>query len=264
MGSMGSIVDTAAGRALFAVAMAGTGVLSLVYGDFALQWQPLPAGFPARTLLAQGSGLLIVASAIGVFFKRTAVVSASVLCLYQLVWAVLRIAEVPPDWFSIGRWLGFCEAFAILIAAGTLLRSVADPAARARSALHPIDWLAPAQRLFGLCCIGFGLSHFAYAEFTAAMIPQWLPGRLWLAFFTGAGHIAAGLGLLAGIVPRVAATLEAIMMSSFVVLVHVPSLFAAPPVDWAPTSRMQWTALCMSGALAGSAWLVAGSIPDRR
>lgn len=42
------------------------------------------------------------------------------------------------------------------------------------------------------------------------------------------------------------------------------AVFATPPVDWAPTSRMQWTALCMSGALAGSAWLVAGSIPDRR
>lgn len=261
---MGSIVDSAAGRALFALAMAATGALSLVYGDFALQWQPFPAAIPARTLLAHGSGLLIVACAVGVCFKRSAVVSASLICVYQLVWAVLRVAEVPPGWFNIGRWLGFCEAFAILIAAGILLQSVASPTRSPRSAVHPIHSLALAQRLFGLCCIGFGLSHFAYAEFTAAMIPEWMPGRVWLAYFTGAGHIAAGLGLLAGIVPRVAATLEAIMMSSFVVLVHVPSLIAAPPVDWAPTGRIQWTALCMSASLAGSAWLVAGSIPERR
>jgi hypothetical protein len=43
-------------------------------------------------------------------------------------------------------------------------------------------------------CVVFGLSHFAFAAFTADMIPQWLPERLWLAYLTGAGHVAAGVG----------------------------------------------------------------------
>ena len=47
----------------------------------------------------------------------------------------------------------------------------------------------------------FGLSHFAYADFTASMIPAWMPARLILAYVTGAAHLAAGAALLLGVVP---------------------------------------------------------------
>jgi uncharacterized membrane protein YphA (DoxX/SURF4 family) len=94
------------------------------------------------------------------------------------------------------------------------------------------------------------------------MIPNWLPLRLWLAYATGAGHIAAGLGILFAFRPRLAATLEALMMSSFVILVHVPSLIAASAPDWAPSVRIQLTALFWASALAGSAWVVARSLGE--
>ncbi|HMD72779.1 MAG TPA: DoxX family membrane protein [Steroidobacteraceae bacterium] len=262
---MGLNNRTVARRAVFVVAMGGTGVLSLIYGDFALQWQPFPASVPAKHIFAYGSGVLVVVSAFGVLFNRAALPSALVLCVYQLVWAVLRAAQIPPEWFDIGRWLGFCEALALLVGTGFLLRSL-PAGARIQSArpTRDIAWTGIARISFGVCCIGFGLSHFAYAQFTADMIPGWLPQRVWLAYFTGAAHIAAGLGIALAIVPRAAATLEAMMMSSFVILVHVPSLLAAPPPAWAPTSRMQWTALCMAACLAGSAWLMAGSFSNRR
>ena len=70
-----------------------------------------------------------------------------------------------------------------------------------------------AQVLFGLTCIFYGWSHFAYADYTASMVPAWLPDRLGIAYFTGLGHVAAGIGVVVGILPRLAATLEAIMMS---------------------------------------------------
>jgi uncharacterized membrane protein len=114
-----------------------------------------------------------------------------------------------------------------------------------------------------VACVVFGLSHFVYAGFTADMIPHWLPLRLGLAYATGAGHLAAGLALLLGIRPRLAATLEALMMSSFVLLVHVPSLLQMPPPGWAPTLRVQLTALFWASALAGSAWIMARSLRDR-
>ncbi len=36
----------------FAAGLIGLGVLALIYGDFALVWQPVPAGLPGRTALA--------------------------------------------------------------------------------------------------------------------------------------------------------------------------------------------------------------------
>ena len=42
---------------LLAIGLLGLGVLALIYGDFALVWQPVPAWLPARTAVAYGSGV---------------------------------------------------------------------------------------------------------------------------------------------------------------------------------------------------------------
>ena len=120
-----------------------------------------------------------------------------------------------------------------------------------------------ARVLFGAACLVFGLSHFAYADFTVGMIPAWLPARLGLAYLTGAGHAAAGIAILSMRFSRLAAILEAVMMSVFVVLVHAPSIGAVPAPFWAPTYQMQWTLLAGALTLAASAWCIADSLRGR-
>lgn len=118
-----------------------------------------------------------------------------------------------------------------------------------------------AEVLLGASCVAFGLSHFAYADFTAGMIPHWLPARTGLAYFTGACHIAAGLALVTTVLARLAATLEALMLGAFVVLVHVPSFVSAP--EWAPSRQMQGTELGLALLIAGCAGVVATSLRNR-
>jgi uncharacterized membrane protein YphA (DoxX/SURF4 family) len=107
--------------------------------------------------------------------------------------------------------------------------------------------------LFGVACVIFGLSHFAYAQFTASMIPTWLPRRLELAYLTGAIHALTGLALLIGRWRRWAAGIEAAMMTSFVFLVHAPRVFAHP------TDRTELTLLFVAITLSSAAWSVAAS-----
>jgi uncharacterized membrane protein YphA (DoxX/SURF4 family) len=95
------------------------------------------------------------------------------------------------------------------------------------------------------------------------MVPAWLPARLAFAYFTGLGHIAAGIGLVIWILPRLAATLEAIMMSLFALLVWVPSFFAQPRPEWATPPQNQWSELVVNLVLAAAAWLVAVSLRNR-
>jgi uncharacterized membrane protein len=229
--------------------MVGLGVLGLVYADFALQWQPVPQGLPWRQGLAYLSGVIMLTGGGGLYFKSIAARCATGLTVYLLAcWVLPQALNVAPAPTNLARWLGLCETLAVT-AGGWIL--IGRGGVRA------------AQCVFGLSCIVFGLSHFAYADFTAAMIPSWLPLRLGLAYATGIGHVAAGLGILFAVRPRLAATLEALMMSSFVILVHVPSLLTLPPPGWAPSGRIQWTALFWAAALAGSAWIVAQSLRER-
>jgi uncharacterized membrane protein YphA (DoxX/SURF4 family) len=91
------------------------------------------------------------------------------------------------------------------------------------------------------------------------MVPQWLPARLQWAYFTGGAHVVAGLAVAIGVLPRLAATLEAIMMSLFGLLVWVPTFLVQPPPAWAMPPKNQWSELVVNVALAASAWVVAMS-----
>jgi uncharacterized membrane protein YphA (DoxX/SURF4 family) len=98
------------------------------------------------------------------------------------------------------------------------------------------------------------MSHFFYTAATAQMIPAWIPAHLVFAYLTGAGHLAAGIALLTGMVPRLAATCEALMLGAFVLLLHVPLVAASPH------ERINWTMLAVALAFDGGIWLVASAL----
>jgi uncharacterized membrane protein len=252
------------GHGLFAAAGAGLAVLSLVYRDFAPIWQPLPAWIPWRETWVYGSGLLVLAASGGLCFSRTALPSTLTIGTYLAVWVVTRAVPVVSKPLSVGSWYGFCEALAPLFGAWILYAMLRSQSRVSQTPLIVSERaVRAAQVLFGFTCVVYGLAHFAYAVYTASMVPVWLPGALGLAYFTGLCHLAAGIGIMVGILPRLAATLEAIMMSLFGLLVWVPSLFAQPPPQWATPPRNQWSELVLTLLLAASAWIVATSLRNR-
>ena len=248
---------------LYALAGTGLGILTLVYGDFALQWQPLPAWLPGRPTLAYVSGVWLLVGSCGILIRRTALVSAMSLAIYQVIWAVAKAAPVAQHPLIIAMWLGFCESVAFVVGAWLLVALIKGrDTTRVDASLLGSRGIACARVVFGICCVVFGLSHFAYADFSATMIPDWLPGHLTLVYLTGAAHVMAGMAIGSGVLSRLAATLEAAMMTSIVLLVHVPSLVDMPPPIFAPTSRVQWTALLIALSLAASSWIVAASLRE--
>jgi uncharacterized membrane protein YphA (DoxX/SURF4 family) len=250
-------------RGLFVVALASVAILSLSYGDFVPRGQPFPAWIPWRETWIYGSALIILAASVGLCFSRTAAPSLLTIGAYQVIWTAICALPVLSAPLSIGTWYGICEALTPLLGAWILYamlrwssRGLPLPIAAERA-------VRAAQVVFGLTWIFYGYSHFAYADYTAAMVPGWLPGRLGLAYFTGLGHMAAGLGVIFGILPRLAATLEAIMMSLFGLLVWVPSFFALPKPSWATSPQNQWSELVVNVMLAAGALLVAASFRNR-
>jgi uncharacterized membrane protein len=247
---------TGIGHLLFAVGLAGLGVLSLFSGDFAYVWQPVPLWVPLREILAYLSGALLLAGGIALLIKRTASPAAFVLAAFLLGWVLVlqlpRVAQAPGN---MGMWLGLAESTVLMTGGWTLFASLADPQARERMHFVTSDrGMLLARVLFGMACLLLGLSHFVYATGTAGMIPSWIPAHMSFAYLTGAGHIATGLGILFGVMPRLAATCEAAMISLFVLLVHIPGAAAEP------SSRLAWTMVFVATAQAGAIWCIAASL----
>src|SRR5437868_14898300 len=98
------------GQVLFALAVAGLGLLSLGSGDFALNWQPVPAWLPAREALAYLSGAILLIGGLAILVRPTARLASLVLTVNFLAWLVLlQLPRVVTGWSHAGAWLGFGE-----------------------------------------------------------------------------------------------------------------------------------------------------------
>lgn len=252
------------GRLMFGFGMIGIGAVSLVCDSYSLQWEPVGSLLPN---LGRLSGAILCLGGLGVLIGRLNMLAAAILTVFLGLWvfalqAPQAIAAGGSDWKALsGTWLGFAEDLAMMSGAWTLLAlSDQDDNDAMAPWLTDARALRIARTLFGIACLVFGASHFAFSDITATMIPSWIPERLPLAWITGAGHILTGLALISGILARLAATLEAVMMSLFVLLVHVPMIVAGPARD---AMQLDWTMLFVALSLAGSAWAVAGGLRDK-
>lgn len=261
VGSVGSVVlrmrKIGFGDILFTASLAGLAVLSLFYGNFA----PLLDPFPWPKVFTSALGLVLLAACVGLLFGRTFAASAMTIAVYATAWALIRTRPILNAPQSIGSYYGFCEGVSLLAGAWTLyaLDRCRDHAGIVAS-LTGDSALRVARGLFGAACLVYGIAHFAYAAYSLQFVPEWLPARMPLVYATGIFHTAAGVGLILGILPRLAARLEATMIILFGVLVWLPSHFAHPAPKWAGTPQNQWSETILNFLLAGVAWLIAESL----
>ena len=82
-------------RIAFASGMIALGILGLVRGDFALQWQPVPTTAPFRTALAYLAAMVMLAGGFGLLFRGTIKIASRILLPYLLIWVLLKVPEVP-------------------------------------------------------------------------------------------------------------------------------------------------------------------------
>jgi uncharacterized membrane protein YphA (DoxX/SURF4 family) len=240
------------GRLMIAVGLLGFGALTLIYDDFGLDWQRVPDWVAGRGLLAYAAGAIEVALAAALLPERTSALAAFVLTPYTFLWVLLL--DVPPLLSNLGvesAWLSVGERTELFAGAWILAISLTRVQKGATLGRFTDDRaLRVARIVFGLALIPVGLSHLVYPD-AVSLVPAWLPFRMFWLDATGIGHIAAGVALVVSVLPRLAAVMEAAMMTSFVLLVHVPRVFAAPH------SRMEWTMLCIATVFSGAAWTTA-------
>jgi uncharacterized membrane protein len=221
----------------------------------------LPASLTCAEVCAYALGVLLLAASVGLFFARTVLLSAIIVGLYESVWTVARAHAVLLMPKSVGSWYGIFEAIGPVVGIWILYALARRQCGSATATVIASDRaLHVARILFGAACVVYGAAHFAYATFTSTMVPTWLPARMGLVYLTGAFHVAAGIGLLIEVLPQLAATLEAAMMSLFGVLVWLPSFFARPAPEWAPSAQIRWSETFLTFLLAGSAGIVAASL----
>lgn len=250
------IVGTSVGQVLFALSMVWLGVLGFQSGKFSQIWQPAPKWVPAQTVLAYLCAFISVASGTGLLLRRrTAAIAARVIFAAFLVWLV--VMRLPNLFYEkpvvLVAWS--CGATAVMLAGAWLLyvRLTGEGDGQRLGLFAGPAGVRTARVLFGLSLIPFGLAHLMYLDATAPLIPNWLPWHTALANVTGATFIAAGLAIVVGVMPGIAAALATLQIGLFSVIVWVPRVISGNLTEF------QRGEVVSTWVLMAGAWVVAES-----
>jgi len=251
----------ALGRSFFGVATMASGVLQLATGDFVRLVPALPAWIPAHSTWACLLGVALVATGLAILSGRMARTAASVLGI--MILAVVLLLYLPQmvvnpvvdrPFLRGFMWTNPLKALALVGGAAILVGSSPDEGRPLSALVRRFGRLEPRGSVFlAIFLVVCGMQHFVYSDFVTVLVPSWIPGqRLWT-YFTGVALIAGGAGILVPVTARLAASLSALMIFLWVLLLHIPRALAGP--QHAGEAAGVFEAL----ALSGEALMVAGT-----
>jgi uncharacterized membrane protein len=216
------------GRLFLAIPMAVFGTEHLT--DTADIASIVPKWMPAHTFWAYLVGFALIAAALSITLKIQARLVATLLgamfCCFVLMIHLPNIVASKGD-----RFLWAVGLRDIAFAGGAFAFAASQMSAtntgRGRG-------LATVARFFiGIPALFFGVEHFLHPTFATGVplqkvMPEWIPGRLFWAYLTGAVLIVSGGCLVANKKTREAATHLGLMILLLVLLEYLPMLIANP------------------------------------
>jgi uncharacterized membrane protein YphA (DoxX/SURF4 family) len=239
------------GMYVYGAGAVALGVIGLVWGDFATNWQRVQGNVPYRSALACITAVYELAAGGAIFWRRTAQGGALMLAALYSIFALLWVPQILGSPRVYDVWGNFFEESALVIGGVVLYAWLAPPDsvwAKRRAQM---------SRLFGICAISFALEHLFYISGTASFVPRWIPpGQLFWAIATAIFFLLAAIAILLGFMAGLACRLLTAMIVGFEVLVWAPRLFTFPH------EHFSWAGNGICLALAGAAWVVADSMNE--
>src|SRR5262245_20292357 len=99
----------------------------------------------------------------------------------------------------------------------------------------------------------FGALHLFGPQFVIALVPRYMPWRVFWVYFVGCALIAASLSIATRMAVRWSGLLFGIMMFLFVAMIHLRGALANPH------DRIIWTIVFREMSFGGAGWILAGS-----
>jgi uncharacterized membrane protein len=253
------------GRTFFGLGLIVIGYQHFFFGRFIPLVVPLwPAWIPGRFFWVYLVGTALIVGGVAVIYGIKARLAATLLAgLFLLSLMLLHLpANVMAHVTSLGGWTTALKAFSLagcsFVVAGTFPKTEEDSVQQG-----PIAWLDKLIPLgmypFAIVVIAFGLCHFLYTPYIATLVPGWIPGHVFWAYFAGAALIASGLGMIVRVKARLAATLLGTMIFIWILVLHIPRAIADPYSD----VGNEWTSTFEALAKSGVAFILGQTLGEK-
>jgi uncharacterized membrane protein YphA (DoxX/SURF4 family) len=234
------------GRIVFGASAVLFGVVSLIWHDSDM-WQHLRAwGPPFAPVAAWGFAIALVAGGAAMLYPRTVRFASVVLGVVYGLFTLACISDMIAAPSSPGSYVDFFEQLSIVCGA------VAVYVATETNAARSVTLGRVARMGLGVCAISFAWAQIAYLQYTASLVPTWIPPNqmFWTILTTVAFGLAA-VAILINFQARLAMRLMALMMALFGVLVWLPQIVTHPG------TLSNWNEFSSNYLMTAASWLVA-------
>lgn len=217
---------------------------NIAFGIFTFIWRDnnslnVTHGHHALVLI---TAALEVLAGFAILFPRTVRYGALTLAALYIAIGLTTIPFILKNPRVYANWGEFFYQLALAVGALILIALAANKPALARVAVIA----------FGLCNISFAIEQVEFLQGTAELVPRWIPpNQMFWAWATTIFFALAAIGLLTGILGRLAAQLDTAMLILFALLSLLPVVIAHPH------GFFRWTELVETFLTAASAWVVA-------
>jgi uncharacterized membrane protein YphA (DoxX/SURF4 family) len=219
------------GRAFFALGIIGLAVQQFQYGalrpvifpEWPAGWQNAHAAASIVAFVMVIASLLILTGRNG---EKASLLLAGFFLLLFIAFHFIFLVFFNPNSFHLGSWTNALKILALSGGAFVMAASFREqyPSPDHKSTFTAaFGKLIPAGRIFfSVMLIAFGIDHFLYTDFVAALVPNWIPGHIFWTYFAAVALIGSGLGILFKIQLKTVALLTAAMLFIWLIVLHIP------------------------------------------
>jgi hypothetical protein len=251
------------GLFLFGIAIGAFGVENLICAQLGLSVRGVP-WFPVHPLSAYITGTALLAAGLIIAASVRALLTATLLGILFLLYALLLEApKVAARPVSVSVRTVFFETLALCASALTLAATLqtAAPVSRWDRLLDKLIRSGP--RLFGVSSVIFGIDHFLVLAVVASLVPAWMHGGMFWAYFTGAAFVAAGISIVTRWMDQWGAFLLGLMFLLWFLLLHSPRVVSAFR-SHDPNAQNEWSSALIALGICGGSWICAWHAQQRR
>jgi uncharacterized membrane protein len=249
----------------FCLGIIGIGLQQFIYSNFIPVMLPgWPSWIPGRSACAFFLGAFLISAGVLIIMKKHPRIVATRLgimfILLFLFTLILQFAQNKIiNLLNLGIWTNTFKEFAFCGSAFVVAASLPQGKPHEVSIIEKIEnkLISFGKFPLAIMVVIFGIDHFIYIVLVSSLIPAWIPGHLFLTYFSGAALIASGIGIILNIKARLAATMLGSMMFIWVIILHIPRAIADPTVNMGN----EWTTVFEVLGFSGIAFILGQSLP---
>ncbi len=224
------------------------GIIQLATGHFNQGLLPVPPALPAINFWLYLTAVILLVTGTGILYKPWRYPSAIILGIfYCILFLAIHLLPLLGNPYNPNIWTAAVEVLSLSCGAFFIA------AIEGRQQMHSTNtkrkmprWIIRAAKYaFSFSLLVFAFLHFKYASFIATLIPSWVPAKLFLALFIGAGFAAAAVSIIINKLAWLSMNVLGCMFLVWVLILHLPRTFAKMQEE------PEWTSLFVAMAFSG-------------